>query len=68
MCTVPDLVLNGQAALTVTQAQGAWTGAGFRPENFSAVRPPNNDYDVASQSVNEGLSRPCLTTTIVVDN
>ena len=68
MCVVPDLVFSGKNALTITQAQAAWSGAGFRPENFSAVRPPSNDYNVASQSVAEGVSRPCLTTSITVDN
>ena len=62
------MVLNGSNSLTVTQAQSVWTGAGFRPENFSAVRPPNNDYKVASQSIAAGQVRPCLTTTIQVDN
>jgi hypothetical protein len=67
-CTVPQMVFNGNNAVTVTQAQGIWSAAGFRPENFSAVRPPNNDYDVEEQSIPAGSSRPCLTTTITVDN
>lgn len=65
-CIVPQLVTNPKKA--VTQAQAAWSAAGFLAANFSAVRPPNNDYNVASQSLTAGLSRPCLTTTIQVDN
>jgi hypothetical protein len=61
-------VFSAKSALTITQAQAAWSGAGFRSENFSAVRPPSNDYDVASQSIAKGLSRPCLTTTMTVNN
>ena len=54
--------------MPITQAQGVWVAAGFQAANFSAVRPPNNDYDVASQDPAAGLSRPCLTTTMTVDN
>jgi len=68
MCTVPQMVFNGSNALAVTQAQGVWTAAGFQAANFSAVRPPNNDYNVKSQGIAAGQSRPCLTTTIQVDN
>ena len=63
MCTVPNM--HGDK---VTQAQGEWSAAGFAPANFSAVRPPNNDYTVDTQSIAANSSRPCLTTTIVVDN
>ncbi len=68
MCVVPDMVRNGSNALTVTQAQAIWSGAGFRPENFSATRPPDNDYKVNSQSITRNQIRPCLTTTITVGN
>jgi Flp pilus assembly protein TadG len=68
MCTVPQMVLNGNNALTVTQAQGAWVGAGFRQENFSATRPPNHDYRVGGQTIAAGQLRPCLTTAIEVNN
>ena len=51
-----------------TVAQGRWSTAGFSATNFSAVRPPNNDYNVAIQSIAVGLVRPCLTTTVSVDN
>ncbi len=63
LCTVPTLT-----GKKVTVAQATWSGAGFQAANFSAVRPPNNDYTVASQSITAGLSRPCLITTIQVDN
>jgi hypothetical protein len=66
MCTVPQLVRTPR--LKVTQAQAVWTNAGFTAANFSADRPPNNDYDVKSQSLTFGQSRPCLTTSIQVDN
>jgi len=62
MCTVPNMISD-----KVTQAQGEWSSAGFNAANFFAVRPPNNDYRVASQSIGSGSSRPCLTTTITVD-
>ena len=65
-CTVPQLVKSPK--ISVTQAQSVWATAGFRAANFSAVRPPNSDYRVASQSLTAGLLRPCLTTTIQVDN
>jgi hypothetical protein len=65
-CTVPQMVTSPRR--TVTQAQAIWTGAGFRAENFSAVRPPNDDYRVRSQSIAAGQVRPCLTTTITVDD
>ncbi|MEO6577969.1 MAG: TadE/TadG family type IV pilus assembly protein [Candidatus Limnocylindria bacterium] len=62
-CTVP--VLTGKK---ITVAQGDWSIAGFKAANFTAVRPPNNDYTVASQTIGVGQVRPCLTTTIQVDN
>lgn len=62
-CTVPTLT-----GKKVTVAQATWSVAGFQAANFSALRPPNNDYTVASQSIGSGLIRPCLTTTIQVDN
>lgn len=62
-CTVP--IMTG---VKITVAQGRWSTAGFSATNFSAVRPPNNDYDVASQSIAVGAVRPCLTTTVSVDN
>jgi hypothetical protein len=67
VCTVPQLVRTGSNALTVTQAQGVWVAAGFQAANFSAQRPPNNDYKVGAQNVTAGTSQPCLTTTIQVD-
>ena len=63
LCTVPRMWAVNH---TVTQAQGQWTGAGFMAANFSATRPPNNDYIVGSQDVSAGLSRPCLTATVTV--
>jgi hypothetical protein len=51
---------------TVTQAQGDWTGAGFQAANFSADRPPNNDYKVDSQSRSPGTQLPCLSGTVTV--
>lgn len=66
MCTVPDLVRGGSNALTVTQAQATWSGAGFAAANFSASRPPANDYKVGSQSIAKNQSRLCLTTVITV--
>ena len=66
MCTVPHLVT--MPRLKITQAQAVWTNAGFTAANFSAVRPPGNDYQVQSQSLAAGLSRPCLTASIQVDN
>ncbi len=62
-CTVP--VLTG---VPITAAQGRWSSAGFSAVNFTPVRPPGNDYTVVSQSITAGLLRPCLTTTITVDN
>jgi hypothetical protein len=62
-CTVP--VLTG---VKITVSQGRWVQAGFIAANFSAVRPPNSDYNVVSQSLPVGASRPCLTTTVTVDN
>lgn len=62
-CTVPTMT-----GVKITVAQGRWSTAGFNPSNFTAVRPPNNDYDVASQSLAAGAVRPCLTTTVSVDN
>ena len=62
-CTVPTLT-----GFKVTVAQARWVQAGFTAANFSAVRPPNSDYTVSSQSIASGASRPCLTTTIQVDN
>jgi hypothetical protein len=64
-CTVPQLVRSPK--LSVTQAQAVWTSAGFTAANFSAARPPNNDYNVGVQNLTAGLSRPCLTQTIQVD-
>ena len=46
----------------------ALNAAGFTAANFSAVRPPGNDYDVVSQSQPAGASRSCLTATVSVDN
>lgn len=63
MCTVPQM---SGVNLTVTQAQGAWTGAHFSVANFSADRPPANDYKVGSQSVAPGTVLPCLTGTVKV--
>ncbi len=62
-CTVPTLT-----GKKVTVAQADWSIAGFQAANFSAVRPPNSDYTVASQTIGVGQVRPCLTTTIQVDN
>jgi hypothetical protein len=62
-CTVPTLT-----GFKVTVAQARWVQAGFTAANFSAVRPPNSDYTVATQSIAAGSSRPCLTTSIQVDN
>jgi hypothetical protein len=62
-CTVPTLT-----GFKVTVAQARWVQAGFTAANFSAVRPPSSDYTVASQSIASGSLRPCLTTTIQVDN
>jgi hypothetical protein len=67
MCTVPRLVFAGNGnKITVTEAETSWRGAGFRQENFSAARPPMNDYKVGSQTESAGASLPCLTTTIQV--
>jgi hypothetical protein len=62
-CTVPTL-----SGSKVTVAQGLWVQRGFTAANFSAGRPPNSDYVVASQSIPTGSVRPCLTTTIVVNH
>lgn len=62
-CTVPTLT-----GKKITVAQGTWSAAGFTAANFSAVRPPNNDYTIASQTIGVGQVRPCLTATIQVDN
>jgi hypothetical protein len=62
-CTVPTL-----SGFEVTVAQARWVQAGFTAANFSAVRPPNNDYTVVSQSIAQGSVRACLTTSIQVDN
>ena len=62
-CTVPTLT-----GFKITVAQARWVQNGFTAANFSAVRPPNSDYDVVSQSIPAGSSRPCLTTTVSVDN
>ena len=64
-CTVPQLVRSPK--ISVTQAQSVWATAGFQAANFSAERPPNNDYSVGVQNLTAGLLRPCLTTTIQVD-
>jgi hypothetical protein len=64
MCIVPNMTAQG--GLRVTEAQGAWSGAGFRSENFSAQRPPNDDYKVKTQSIQAGELEPCLTTSITV--
>ncbi len=61
MCTVPNMRDD-----RVTAAQGEWSANGFNPQNFSADRPPNNDYRVRSQSISFGSVRACLTTTITV--
>jgi hypothetical protein len=63
MCVVPKLT-----GIAVTQAQGEWVTAGFSVGNFSAKRPPNSDYTVATQSRAVNLSAPCQTTTIRVTN
>lgn len=63
MCAVPQM---SGVNLTVTQAQGAWTGAHFSVANFSADRPPSNDYKVDRQSVDPGTILPCLTGTVKV--
>ncbi len=47
-CTVPQVK---NPKITITQAQAVWVAAGFRAANFSAARPPNNDYDVSSQTI-----------------
>ena len=52
-CTVPQLVKS--PTISITQAQSVWATAGFQAANFSAVRPPNSDYNVASQSLAAGL-------------
>ncbi|MEO5986731.1 MAG: hypothetical protein ABIW50_00040, partial [Candidatus Limnocylindria bacterium] len=62
-CTVPTLT-----GKKITVAQADWSIAGFQAANFSAVRPPNSDYTVATQTIGVGQVRPCLTTTIQVDN
>lgn len=61
-CTVPQLT-----GKVITVAQADWSKAGFRAANFSAERPPNNDYTVGTQTISVGQVRPCLTTTIQVD-
>jgi Flp pilus assembly protein TadG len=68
VCVVPQMVFSGSNARKVTEAQGLWTGAGFRAANFTAQRPPDTDYKVKNQSIAAGASRPCLTTSITVDN
>lgn len=62
-CSVPTMT-----GVRVTIAQSRWTQNGFTAANFSAVRPPNSDYTVDSQSIAAGSLRPCLTTTVTVDN
>lgn len=62
-CTVPTMT-----GVRITVAQARWTQAGFTAANFSATRPPNSDYTVGSQSLSAGLIRPCLTTTVTVNN
>ena len=62
-CIVPTMT-----GVKITVAQGRWSTNGFSATNFSAVRPPNNDYTVVSQSLPIGAVRPCLTTTVSVDN
>lgn len=62
-CTVPTMT-----GVRVTVAQARWVQAGFTATNFTADRPPSNDYTVVSQSLAPGLVRPCLTTTVTVDN
>ena len=61
-CTVPTLT-----GYVVTVAQARWVQAGFTAANFTAVRPPSNDYTVRTQSIAAGTLRPCLTTLIQVD-
>ena len=61
-CTVPTLT-----GVPITVAQGRWSTNGFNATNFTAVRPPSNDYTVGSQSIAPGSVRPCLTTTVTVD-
>jgi TadE-like protein len=61
MCTVPNMRND-----RVTAAQGEWSAAGFNALNFTAVRPPNDDYRVRNQSISWGSVRNCLTTTISV--
>jgi Flp pilus assembly protein TadG len=63
MCIVPNMKND-----RVTQAQARWSNAGFLPQNFAAVRPPNDDYRVKDQSIPAQSSRACLTTTITVDD
>ena len=63
LCTVPNLI--GDA---VTVAQGEWSAAGFNAARFSAARPPSNDYRVATQSIQAGSRRDCLTTSLRVDH
>jgi Flp pilus assembly protein TadG len=66
-CTVPQMAFSGRGnALTVTEAETRWRGAGFRVENFQAVRPPMSDYMVGWQSREAGSELPCLTGTVRV--
>lgn len=60
-CTVPSM-----KNVEVTVAQARWTQAGFIASNFTATRPPDDDYKVKTQSIADGIVRPCLTTTITV--
>jgi hypothetical protein len=67
MCVVPQLAHQGVGQrITVTKAQGLWVCAGFAVANFSAQRPPNDDYKVGSQSVARNSVAACLTTKITV--
>jgi hypothetical protein len=61
-CTVPTMT-----GVVITVAQGRWSTNGFSAANFSALRPPHNDYTAGNQSIAPGSVRPCLTTTVSVD-
>jgi PKD repeat protein len=52
VCTVPDF-----ANVAVNNAQGIWTSAGFTG-TLTAIRPPNSNYTIKSQSLLGGTVDP----------
>ncbi|MGH2445251.1 MAG: TadE/TadG family type IV pilus assembly protein [Candidatus Limnocylindria bacterium] len=64
-CIVPDFIEQGGTKTSAAKTE--WSAAGFVPINL-IVTPPDDNYKIKDQTIPPASVRPCLTTTMTVDD